>query len=146
MNFYKKRNIFHPIIEVGGQPIQWQRVGTSGVLATEDAATIKVLDKAAAESRGAVSVLEEKQYVELLAAEKKIAQPTQGRTFLNKPYTVDRGRSAALPAQSPTPPPASAPPVAGPAATKAEKKPRRAVASPPVVTPPPGISGVADPE
>jgi cell division protein FtsN len=149
MKYYRKRNIYHPVLTVNGAPIPWQRVGTSGVLATEDPDTVALLDLAAKESRGAVQVLTEDEFKSQSEPEKKTQSQQPRRTFPTRVIGEDASRSRVQSPKSATPPSGSPPPAAAPAVSAAKKKvgrPARVAAGAPVVEPPPGVTGIAQPD
>lgn len=151
MKHYRKRNIHHPILLLDGQPIPWQRVGHTGVLAVDESVPeskglIEYLDKVAAESPGSVQVITADVYAAQVEAEKKTRNPQQGRTFVNrKTAAVDSARSAKPVAPSPRP--SSGSEAAAAAVEKAGPKPpkKRAIISPPVIATPPGIGNIDEP-
>lgn len=147
MKFYRKRNIHHPIILVDNKPVPWIRIASFGVISTEDAATIKVLDEAAEKSKGQVQEITKEQFDVVLGEEKKTQQPSVRRTFPPRDPTSDRGRSA--PSQAPSVTPSNVSPAPGAAPVKTVGKPGRPAkpknaSATPVVEPPPGVSGLAD--
>lgn len=145
MKCYLKRNIHHPVIQVEGALVKWEKFNfAQGILQTEDPKVIEVLDKIAAES-SAVKVLTEDEYKALVEAQKKTAQSKENRrSFPVQRPAVDAGRSARSGRKSETPSPESQVPVAAPAAPKDRTRP---VISTPVIQPPPGVgTSLEEPE
>jgi len=64
MKYYLKRNIFFPTIEVGGKPIEWERIARTsvGMYATNKEEEIEVLDGWTKKPGAPVSVLDKKEY------------------------------------------------------------------------------------
>ena len=139
MKIYLKRNIHHPVIEVDGTSLKWEKYAfAQGILKTEDPKVIEVLD-AIAKGSTAVQELTEAQFNALVDAQKKTTQATQNRkSFPVQRPAVDVGRSARSAKRSEQPLPESPVPAAEPAAPKAKGRP---VISVPVIQPPPGITG-----
>jgi len=145
MNYYWKRNIFHPVLSTAKTVVDFERVGTSGVIATEDAEVIELLDKVAKETPGAVKVIEKADYDR--ATEKKIPgiDTKVRRTFVDRPPSVDRGRSGRSDQKSGNTSTVPVAPAVAPATKVAGRPKRAAVVSAPTVEPPPGISGQLEP-
>jgi len=145
MKYYLKRNIHFPVLTVQGSPIEWERIGNSGILATEDGDVVSYLDTAVKESKGAVKELTQEEYGNLTEAEKKTQSPPIRRTFAQQRVGVDasrsRGPSRKSEKQSSDTPVPDADPVA---VTRKKSAAKRTSSATPIVEPPPGISGTAD--
>lgn len=141
MKFFFKKNIFHPNITGKDGIVAFDRVGTSGVIATEDKDTVELLEKVCKETPGALREITEDQYAKAVADQKKITEQKVRRTFFDRPASVDQGRSANSAQKSASTSTEPAPQAVAPALKKA----KRAVVSAPTIEPPPGIDGNLDP-
>lgn len=145
MKCYLKRNIHHPLIEVDGAPVKWEKFNfAQGILQTEDPKVIETLDKIAAAS-SAVKVLTETEYKTMTEAQKKTTQLKENRrSFPVQRPAVDAGRSARSERKSAKPSPGLQAPAVAPVAPKDSNRP---VISVPVIQPPPGVgTSLEEPE